>query len=167
MKRIYLVLVATIITINIACAQSGWIDYRIDNKLSVKLPAKPQSINKSSIKAVTKDSLICIVTKVDFFTTVQMDSTILAPLLPTQEFADELRTGMRGQMAGFTLGDIKIGKWKGYYCYTIEGGNASKKSKLYTFMVIIGSNMYGLSAMMPDKKSTKDKDDFFSSLVIN
>jgi hypothetical protein len=167
MKKIFLLFFTTVLAINISNAQTAWITYRIDSKLSVKLPAQPKTIDANSIMTVGKDSLTCIVTKVDFLATVQMDAGALAPLMPTQEFANELRTGLLSQIPGFTLGDIKIGKWNGYYSYSVEGGNISKKSKLYTFMVIIGSEMYSLSAMIPDSKSAKGKDDFFASLSMN
>jgi hypothetical protein len=167
MKKIPLVVIITFLIINFAHAQTGWIDYSIDNTLSVKLPVQPKILSKNTILAVAKDSLTCLVTKIDFLSTVQLDAGALAPLLPTQEFANEIRSTLLAQIPGFSLGEIKIGKWKNYYCYNIEGGNVKKKLKLYTFIVIIDTNMYSLTAIMPDTLSPGEKDDFFASLVLH
>ena len=167
MKKLYLALMISIMAINIAAAQTGWITYKIDERLSAKIPAQAQIIGKGSIKSVSKDSVVCIISKIDFLSTVQMDSIILAPLLPTQEFANELRSGMRGQMEGFTLGNVKIDRYKGYYSYSLEGTNPTKKSRLYTYMLIVGNNLYAFSTLVPENKSLKVKDIFFSSLILN
>jgi hypothetical protein len=70
-------------------------------------------------------------------------------------------------MQGYTMGDVKIGKWNNYYCYNIDGANTATKVKSFTFMVIIGNYLYSISAVMPDNKSAQPKDDFFASLKLN
>jgi hypothetical protein len=166
MKKPFLLLIAAIMAASFAHAQNAWVTYKIDNRLSVKVPDQPKEINGGATMSMDNDSLIYLTILVDFVKSANIDSTALAPLLPTQEFADGLKTGMLSKMEGSTLGDVKIGKWNNYYCYNIEGENADKKLKLYTFLVVIGNNLYGLMVLVPDTKSSKGKDDFFNSLTL-
>jgi len=167
MKKIYLLLFTAFVTITAVHAQTGWVNYKFDNKLSVKLPAQPQKYGQNSQKASTKDSTVCIVSLVDLKATMQMDSAAIAASLPTTEFAAGIKASMFGQMPGYVMGEVKVDKWNGNYSYTIEGGNASKKLKTYTFMVVIGTNLYALNCLVPDGNTTKDKDSFFASLKLN
>jgi hypothetical protein len=166
MKKILLLLFTTILAVNLVHAQSDWINYKIDNKLSVKVPVQPNDMQGSQI-ATDKDNLVYVITVVDFVKVAGIDSATLAPMAPTQEFANSIKTGMLGQMPGFTLGDITIGKWHGLNCYHVEGENVERKVKTYSFMVIVGSQFYSLSTIVPYDKSNKPKDDFFDSLVLN
>jgi len=167
MKKLCLLLLTAIINITVASAQTGWVSYKFDNKLSVKLPAQPQKYGQNSQKASTKDSTQCIVTLIDLKASAQLDSAALIPLLPTAEFASALKGSLLGQKEGFTLGEVTIGKWNGHYSYAFEGTNAAKKLKTYTFMVVIGNNLYALNCFIPDGNNIKDKDDFFASLKLN
>ncbi len=167
MKKLCLLLFTAIITITAASAQTGWVNYKFDSKLSVKLPVQPQKYGQNSQRASTKDSTQCIVTLIDLKAASQLDSAALVPLLPTADFASALKSSLLGQKEGFTLGEVTIGKWNGHYSYTFEGANASKKLKTYTFMVIIGNNLYALNCFVPDANNIKDKDNFFASLKLN
>lgn len=167
MKKISLLLFVTVLGLSVAHAQTDWIDYKIDNRVSVKVPAEPTRINENNVMAATKDSTFCIIALVDFQKTAKLDSAGIAPLLPTKEFADGIKTGMLRTMPGFTLGDVKVGRLKGYYTYTLEGGKPAEKLKCYTYMIVIGKYMYSLSALMSDKKPVAEKDRFFSSLTIH
>ena len=77
------------------------------------------------------------------------------------------RKGMLSQMPGFTLGEVSIAKWNGFVCYRLEGGSVSKKVNVYSFMVLLGSKIYSLTAMISDKKVNTGKDDFINSLALN
>jgi len=167
MKKLCLLLFTAIIVLTAAHAQTGWVNYKFDSKLSVKLPAQPQKYGQNSQKASTKDSTQCIVTLIDLKASAQLDSAALVPLLPTAEFASALKGSLLGQREGFALGEVTIGKWNGHYSYTFEGTNATKKLKTYTFMVVIGNNLYALNCFVPDGNSIKDKDNFFASLKLN
>lgn len=166
MKKIFFFLIA-ITVINTVHAQNEWVSYKIDNKLSVKVPSQPMITDDYSVMAQSKDSLFCVISVIDLKKIAGIDSAALASLAPTSSFSNHIKSGMLGKMQGFTLGDFKISKWKGYYCYNVEGSDAAKKQKINTFMVIIGTNIYSLSAMMYEGKSTKGKDDFFNSLALN
>ena len=167
MKKILFFAITALLAINTAHAQSGWINYKIDDKISVKLPGKPTEMQPGTNMITDKDSSVYLTTLVDFVKVANVDSAALAPYLSTQEFANGLKTGMLSKMPNSTLGDVKIDKWKGYYSYSVDGGNAEKNFKLYTYMVIIGSKMYGLMAIIPNGNDTKGKDDFFASLTLN
>lgn len=167
MKRLCLLFCSFILCIIAVKAQSGWVDYKFDNKLSVKLPAQPHHYGQNSHSASAKDSTVCIVTLIDLKAATHLDSTVLVSMLPTAEFAAGLKASMLGQQADVVLGDIKTDKWNGNYSYTIEGTNAAKKLKTYTFMVVVNNNLYALNCLVPDGASTKNKDYFFTSLKIN
>jgi hypothetical protein len=167
MKKKLFLLVAAIFLFTFTHAQGTWVNYKIDDKISVKLPSEPQQIQEGTTMTKDKDSVIYLTILVDFVKVAKIDSAGLAPYLATQQFADGLKTGMLSKMPGSTMDDVKIGKWKNYYSYTIEGGNAEKKLKLYTYMVIIGSKMYGLMCIVPVGIGPANKDNFFSSLAIN
>jgi hypothetical protein len=166
MKKIFLLLITTILALNIVHAQTGWINYKIDNKFSVKLPSQPNDVQGSQI-VQDKDSLVYVITVVDFVKAAGIDSATLVPMAPTQDFANSIKTGMLGQMPGFTLGDINIGKWNQLVSYHIEGENTEKRIKTFSFMILQGSHFYSLTTIVPYGKDSKSKDDFFASLVSN
>jgi hypothetical protein len=167
MKKIFLLLIAAILITISSQAQTAWIDYKIDNKLSVKLPVAPKVQDDGSAIAMDKDSLIYIITIVDFQKVAGIDSAALAPLLPEQEFADGIKTGILGKLPGFTMGAVKIGKLKDHYSYLMDGGNSVTKLKIYTYMIIIGDEAYSLTTLVPEKSGLKGKDDFFASVKLN
>lgn len=166
MKKTYLFLAAIILTINISFAQTGWIDYKVDNKVSARLPTAPKTLMEGTVMSLTPDSTVCVVTKVDFEATAHLDSAALAPLLATDEFSTGLRTGMEQQMQGFTLSEVKTGMLKGAHTYNIEGVNESQKIKSYTFMVVIGKYMYSFTAIVKNGRDTKHRDELFASVQI-
>jgi hypothetical protein len=167
LKKIFLLFIPAILSITLARAQSDWISYKIDNKLSVKVPTQPTQADEYTVISQSKDSVIFVIALIDLQKVSGIDSTALAGLAPTDEFTSEIKNGMAGKMHGYILGDIKTSRWKGYYCYNIDGTNADKKLKTYTFMVAIGHSIYSLTAVLPDNKDPKVKDNFFASLALN
>ncbi len=162
MKKISLILLIAILTANIALGQSDWINYKIDSKLSVKLPAQPKPV-KGGFFAMDKDSLVYFFLKAD----VGIDSVELMSLAPTAEFAEHYKMGVSQKMPGTRLGDVNIGKWNGYVCYNIAGVNDTNKKKIYIFVIVVGDKMYSFGTIIPGNKSEKGKDEFFNSLFIN
>ncbi len=165
--KVFLFLIIVIFGARVAKAQNGWIDYRIDNKLSVKLPKEPTPIKESSVYVRDKDTTAYIISTFDCLKTADLDSVQLASSAPTVSFAENFKNGIVGKMPGTTLGQVNIGKWNGYTSYRIEGGNTSKKLKLYIFTVIIGTNLYSLMVISHDNYNPIVKDSFFASLVLN
>ena len=167
MKKILLSFCFLAILLNFALAQSDWISYKIDDKLSVKVPSPPTEADEYSVIATGEDSLVCVITKIDMQKVSGLDSAALAGIAPTDDFLNIIKTGMQEKMQGYRMGDVKIGKWNNYYCYHIDGSNATTKVKSFTFMIIIGNYLYSISAVIPEDKSTQPRDDFFSSLKLN
>jgi hypothetical protein len=116
--------------------------------------------------ALTADSTVCIVTKVDFKAAANLDSAAMAPLLGTPDFANGLRTGMLQQMAGFTLSEVKTGKLQGQYTYSLDGVSEAQKLKSYTLMVVIGQYLYSFTALVKDGRDAKHRDEFFASVHV-
>jgi hypothetical protein len=167
MKKLILLTIATALLINIAQAQTAWVNYKIDNRLSVKMPAEPAKLDENSFYVRTKDTCIYIVAKLDMQKLAGLDSAMLTTQSTTSAFANSFKTGMAGQMPGSELGEVVIGKWHDYTSYNINGINASKKLKIYTFMLFVGDKAYSLMAILPETKNTSGKDYYFSSLVMN
>ncbi|MFB9842267.1 hypothetical protein [Mucilaginibacter ginsenosidivorans] len=168
MKKSLLLFAALLFIACIATAQSQWVSYKIDDKLSANLPVQPTRADEHSVFVKGGDSIIYVVATVDFSKLEgHLDSAQLAEMAPTPEFTDELKAGMLSEMPGSTLGDVTPGKWNGYNTFSMEGGNAASKLKLYVYMVIIGTNMYSLMAIVPEGHETKGKDVFFASLALN
>jgi hypothetical protein len=167
MKKNLLLLIVFTLVITVTKAQNTWINYKIDSKLSIKVPNEPKQIDENSVLASDNDGAAYIITIADFQKLAGLDSAKIAPMANTPDFASSLRTGMLSKMPGYTLGDVKIGTWHGYVCYNVEGGNDASKIKVYTFMILIASKLYGLSVVVPDSLAFTGKDDFFASVALN
>ena len=167
MKKIFLLLITVFLTLTAIYAQTAWVDYKIDSRLSVKLPVAPKMRGDDTAIATDKDSSIYVITVIDFQKVAEIDSATLSTLLPQQEFADGIRTGMLDKLPGFTMGDVKIGKSKDHYSYLMDGDNATKKLKIYNYMIFLGDKGYSLTAVVPGKLGARGKDDFFASLRSN
>jgi len=167
MKKAVLILIISVLMVNLTYGQTDWITYKIDNKLSIKLPAQPNAIDERTNKVMDKDNNVYLVAVIDLTEAAGIDSAQLAAYAPKPEFANGIKNGMLKKVPGLSLGDVKVDKWNGYYCYHIEGGNVEKKLKLFTYEIIIGSKMYGFTAMIHEDKNISSKDDFFNSLVLN
>ena len=167
MKKIYLLLTAIVFFSNFSFAQTSWVDYKIDSRVSAKLPTVPKELLPGTVMSLTTDSTVCIVTKVDFKAAAGLDSAALAPMLDQKEFTDGLRNGMEGQMKGFTLSDVKTGTFHGWHTFSLDGINEGQKLKSYTYMVIIGQYMYSFTALLKDGGDTKNRDELFASIKVN
>jgi hypothetical protein len=167
MKKVLFSVCFLVIVLSAARAQSDWISYKIDDKLSVKMPSTPTPADEYSVIATGKDSLVCVITKIDMQKAAGLDSAALARLAPTDDFTNSLKTGMQQKMQGYVLGEVRRGKWNNYYCYNIDAANAATKVKSFTFLVVISNYLYSISAVMPDDKSTQPRDDLFASLKLN
>lgn len=167
MKKIFLLLITSLLAINIAHAQNDWITYNADSKLTIKLPTQPQKIDDYSVKSTDKNSLIYVVGVVDLLKTDGTDSATLVSKATTPEYVKIMRDKLVESMPGFELGDIKTGTWKGYTCYHIDGVHTATKANIYFFMFIIGSKLYSLFTYVPVDTSSQGKDDFFASAVVN
>jgi len=167
MKKLFVLLITAFLASNFAFAQSAWVNYKIDNKLSTRLPAQPKTLNENSVYALDKDSLVYIVTVIDLQKVAELDSAALVPLAPTTDFANKIKEGVEQKMHGFNMGDIRVGKWKDYTSYKLAGDNDETQVNSFTFMVIIGSKLYALMTLTPENKTGKGKNSFYSSLKFN
>src|SRR3569833_3298171 len=104
MKKIYLFLAAIILTINFSFAQTGWVDYKIDNRVTAKLPTAPQALMEGTVMALTPDSTVCVVTKINNKAVAKLDSAAIAPMLDSATFRDGLRGGGRRRGRGGARG---------------------------------------------------------------
>lgn len=166
MKKTFSLVIALLLTITIVKAQEGWVSHKADDRISVKFPNEPREEIAGTYTAHDKDSLSYILTVVDFVAVANIDSTALAPMKETPEFAAQLKQGINASLPNVTLEDFKIGAWKGHTSYTTSGVNGTQKLKLYMFMVLVGNKLYSLTSVVPDSATTKGRDDFFASLEL-
>jgi hypothetical protein len=166
MKKFRLLFVIIALSINFVFAQNNWINYRVDDKLTVKFPAQPNKLNEYGVFVKTIDTAVFILSTVDLSKTDGLDSATVQSRAPTSEFANSLKDGMLSEMKGFTLGNVNIAKWNNYTCYNINGNNTSTKMSIYAFIVFIGTHAYDLMAIMPDNHGQAQKNLFFHSLQL-
>ena len=156
MKKTLLLLITTIIAINIVHAQIDWVSYKIDSRLSVKLPTEPQRKDENSMMATVKDSSVYFITIIDMGT----DTIKASEMLNKPNFANGLKDAMMDREPGFTIGEMKKSNWKGYTTFRAEGDNAATHMKLY-----FGSRLYFLGNIIPEGKVSKI--DLFDLLTLN
>ncbi|MBS1524925.1 MAG: hypothetical protein JST19_04710 [Bacteroidetes bacterium] len=161
LTKILLGLTLIVTTFTFAQAQTGWVDYKIDDKLSVKLPGQPEITGKG-VTAHTKDSLSCFVYKI-----VEIDSSALAKAISSPGFLDGLKGAMASSQTGLSLGEMKAAKWNGYNRYSVDGTNPSMKLKASFVFLIVGGRIYALGAMMPESHDINEKNIFFNTLKLN
>jgi hypothetical protein len=166
MKRTIWLFIITFVCVTFVYAQDGWVSHKADNRISVKFPGEPKVVIAGTFATHDKDSLGYALTVIDFVAVAGIDSVTLAPLKDTPQFAAQLKQGMGSSLPGVVLDDFTIGKWKGFTSYTTAGVSSTQKTKMYMFMVLIGNKMYSLSTVVPDGKSSKGRDNFFSSLTL-
>jgi hypothetical protein len=166
MKKTLWLFIITFVCVTFVYAQDGWVSHKADNRISVKFPDEPKEVVAGTFATHDKDSVGYALTVIDFVAVAGIDSVTLAPLKDTPQFAAQLKQGMGSSLPGVVLDDFTIGKWKGFTSYTTAGVSSAQKTKMYMFMVLIGNKMYSLSTVVPDGKSPKGRDNFFSSLTL-
>jgi hypothetical protein len=167
MKKNLLLLFSILIVGNIAKSQTNWVTHKGDNRISVKFPAEPKELIKGTYGTALKDSSnVFIFTIVDFEEVAHIDSTALAPVKATPQFAAQLKEGMNKSLPMVKLEDFKIGSWKGFTSYTTTGTDNSN-NKYNMFIFIIGTKLYSLSTILKPNSTTNLTADYFSSIVLS
>ncbi len=162
MKKLILTLISAITLLNFAYAQTdNWVNYKIDEKLSVKLPTQPETINRG-VMAHTPDSLVCLAYKL-----AEVDSATLTRAVSSPGFPDGLKAAMSASQPGLNLGEMKAGKWHGYTCYNVDGAKPAMGLKVGLLILIVDGRIYTLGAMMPDRHDINEKNIFFNTLKLN
>lgn len=154
-----------LLAITVASAQTGWVDHKADERISVKFPSDPAEVVAGTFAAKDKDDIAYVLTVVDFVQVANVDSVALAPIRNTPEFTAQLKVGMAQSLPDVTFDDFKIGTWKGFSSYTSTGVD-SKKQVYDMFMVLIGNKLYSLSTIRPDGSPTEGRDSFFNSVTL-
>ena len=131
------------------------------------LPSQPRQIDATNVMATDSNHLAYVVGLVDLVKTDGTDSTQLAAIATTPGYIKAFRDNLVGAMPGFVMGDIKLGTWHNHTSYTLEGTYTRTNAKVYMFLFIIGSNLYSITALVPENQSPKGKDDLLASIVVN
>jgi len=166
MKKYYYLLLFAMVVSAMAQAQTGWVTQKLDNKLSVKFPAEPQKTAVNGMEnytSKTKDSVVYTAAVADLEVLAQLDSAMLAPMIDKPQFAEGIKKGIASKRPNYTFGDVTIGKWKTYTCYTVSGTENTNKTKALAKIILIGSKMYTLICQVPSKLATADSEVFFGS----
>ena len=166
MKRIFVLIIATVFAVTFVSAQTGWVDHKADNRISLKFPSEPREVSPGSLAANDKDSVVYIFTIVDFVQVAGIDSVALAPMKNTPEFAAQMKTGLNQSLPNVTFDDFKIGTWKGFTSYSSIGVDPQKKT-YNMFMVLIGNKLYSFSTVSSDGANMQGHDRFLNSIVLS
>src|ERR1700709_1479511 len=108
MNKLIILTIATALLVNRTNAQTAWVNYKIDGRLSVKMPSEPTKLDENSYYVRTKDTCIYIVAKLDMQKLTGLDSAAIATQSTTSAFANSFKVGMAGQMPGSELGEVAI-----------------------------------------------------------
>lgn len=147
-------------------AQNNWVKLNLDEKVYVNLPAMPEKkVGNGSISYTlkTKDSIVLSVAILDYKIIANLDSTRLATIKDNPDFANQLKQGLITQRPSYTFGNMMIGKWKTFSKFDINGVRKRDQGKLKMEMILIGSKLYGLSYILPDKFVSNIGDLFINS----
>ncbi|HTD99426.1 MAG TPA: hypothetical protein VK668_09060 [Mucilaginibacter sp.] len=166
MKKIITLVIAVLLAATFVHAQEGWVTHKGDNRISVKFPAEPSEVIAGTFAAKDKDSVVYVFTIVDFVQVAGIDSTALAPLKATPEFATQLKTGISQSLPDVQMEDFKIGTWKGFTSYTSTGVD-SKKKQYDMFLFIIGNKLYSASTIIANGGSLEGRDIFLKSIRLS
>lgn len=131
---------------------SDWITVRLDERVTVSFPAKPEEKDMQGNAVWVQDvdqGARCMAMIVDF-SKFGMDSAGLAAEMDKPESFDNFRQGVLGQIAGSTLISEKKGTVNGkiYFEYVIDMGKRDQPDALnimYSRNIFAGSKMYTLS----------------------
>ncbi len=165
MKKLLTLIAILIASIYVANAQTNWVTHKGDERISVKFPAEPKELIPGSFIVKGPDSIVYVFTIIDFVKVAGVDSTTIAPVKDTPEFAAELLTGMKTKLPQVTFDDVKLGKWKGFSTYTSSGVDAKNK-KYNLYMFIIGNKLYSMSTIKAVSNPGKGSADFFNSVEL-
>ncbi len=167
MKKTVLLTVFAISSVfaNRLMAQAGWFKQKIDETLSIKFPKEP--VKAGTMFTVQGSDSIGYVANVIDLAAMGMDAEGLAKMAPTEEFAEQFKTGLVSQSPGLELTKMEIGKWNNFVAYDIEGEQKDKGIKMYFKCIFISTKIYVLLAALPGKADVKNKDIYLSSIEAN
>lgn len=153
----------------IAQAQTKWINYKIDNKLSVKFPSQPTRMSDDILLSSNKDSTaVFTITVIDVAQIAKIDSAGLAKAQENPDFIKGMANFMNDKSHYAKLEDFKTSKWNGFTTYTTMGLGSDPRNKYYhVLMIFIGTKLYMFGAILTATANTKVKDDYFSSISLN
>ena len=166
MKNWFILLVSFLISVSTVKAQDGWVTYKGDNRISVKFPSAPRELSPGSFIALDKDSAAYVLTIFDFAVVANLDSTALAPMKNTPEFAAQIKVSMKQTLPDVAFPDFIIGNWKGFTSYSSVGID-SKEKKYAMFMFIIGSKLYSVSTVSASGVSNMGRNKFVNSITLS
>jgi len=150
----------------VAAAQTDWVDFKIDNKLSIKFPSKPTQEIDGTLISVTKDSTAFMSAIIlDLAQIAHVDSATLAQSKENPEFVAGLRNFLNSKNQVVKLDEFKLGKWHGFTSYSSSGVAADIRNKYYSvYMLFIGTKLYWFNVILSATADSKNKDYYFSSV---
>lgn len=166
MKKIFTLFAAITVFTIVANAQDAWVKQKLDDKMAVKFPKAPETLNDGAVlRFKDADSSSFTATHMDF-SAMGLDSATLTSMAPTEEFAEQFKGGFAAQIPGLEVAKMDIGTWKSYTCYDIVGKVDDKKLNMTFKCIFIGSKMYTFVVAQDDKGNTKNKEAFFESIEL-
>lgn len=166
MKKVPVLIAILVCALFSVHAQTGWVTFKVDSKVSIKFPADPSLLDANTYCVIDSGKKKAFLfTAIDFVKAGGIDSLTLLKQKNTPEFVAKLKTTMEQALTGVNLTDFAIGKWKGYTSYHASGLD-DKKKRYDIFIFIIGDVGYCLSTVTKDGVPLDDRDKFFSSVIL-
>lgn len=164
-QKFLLCAVAVLVFSTTVNAQTNWVSTKVGNKVSVKFPKAPESVQEGIYQLTDNDSSKYTATFVDL-EAMGLDSATLSGLVETEEFADQFKTGLVSQVPGLEINKSEITKWNGLVAYVYEGVNAEKKQKATFKTIFMGAKMFTFICIYPEAAGSGNKDLFINSLEL-
>jgi hypothetical protein len=151
-----------------------WITVRLDDRVSVAFPAKPEEKEMSGNAVWVADSgpnARCMAMVLDF-EKFGMDSATLAGEMGKDESFAQFKEGILGQIEGATLISEKktttSGKMTFEYVIDMGKKDTAALNKMYNKNIFIGNKMYSFSFYEKDHlPQTAAREKFFNSFKLN
>jgi hypothetical protein len=153
----------------VAQAQNNWVNYKVDNKISVKFPSQPAQLSDGTVFFSNKDSTVKLGMFIfDFSKVAKIDSADLPMLRESLDFIMSAANLMSIKNHCKEPEDLKKAKWNGFTSYTAKGaGMGSGSGYCHILMFLIGNKLYTFGATLSATADSKIKDDYFSSITLN
>jgi hypothetical protein len=147
-------------------AQDKWYLQQIAEKVSIKFPVQPRKINEISYGLKDTSGIVYVSSTVDLLKTTQLDLPTFNEEIEKQEFADDFGIGVSGSFPKYKFGQTKLIMAQGQRAYIMEARCEENKSNLYMLVCFLNGISYGFTCIVPDGKSLKNKDIYFSTVSI-
>ena len=170
-KSLFIIVIITIFFTNLVKGQANWGTYKIDSRVSVKFPSKPEQTDDENFISASPDSAVVVsVMVLDFKKIANADSTQLAEMVKAPDFLQQFKGFLESRLSNIKFDDFKEGSWNNLKTFETQAIQSNTVNKYhYLKFVLLGYTIYGMYVISTSTSNNnlKTRDDFFSSFLSN